>query len=74
MSEKSRAKKNLAAERRRARKTVGHIQSQLDCAWSAFDNITDPNLMDANIFEISALQSRYNCAVRDLKALYPQEG
>jgi len=73
MSEKSRAKKRMTAERIKARAAVDRIQGELDCAWSAFDNITDPNLMDANIYEISALQSRYNCAVKDLRALFPRE-
>ena len=74
MSKKRREQKRLKAERERVRGEIGGIRSELDCAWSAFNNITDKNLMDAYIYEISALQSRYNCAVKDLKALYPQEG
>jgi predicted nucleic acid-binding Zn-ribbon protein len=73
MSEKRKAKKKLKAERARVRGEIGGIRRDLDSAWSAFNNITDPNLMDAYIYEISALQSRYNCAVKDLKALYSQE-
>lgn len=74
MSQKRKAQKRLKAERARVQDQIGGIRDELDCAWSAFNNITDPNLMDAYIYEISALQSRYNCAVKDLKALYPQEG
>ena len=74
MSKKRREQKRLKAERERVRGEIGGILNELDCAWSAFNNITDKNLMDAYIYEISALQSRYNCAVKDLKALYPQEG
>ncbi|HNY00669.1 MAG TPA: DUF2508 family protein [Oscillospiraceae bacterium] len=74
MSEKRKEKKMLKAERARVRGEIGDIRDKLDCAWSAFDNITDHAVMDAAIYEISALQSRYNCAVKDLKALYPQEG
>lgn len=74
MSEKRKEKKRLRAEQARVRGEIGDIKDQLDCAWSAFNNVTDPAVMDAYIYEISALQSRYNCAVKDLKALYPQEG
>ena len=34
-----------------------------------FDNITDPLLMEACIYEINALRAKYNCAVHDLKNL-----
>jgi len=73
VSEKRKAKKKLAAERAKQQGVIAGIQNELDCAWAAFDNITDPGLMDANIYEISALKSRYNCAVKDLKSLYSQE-
>ncbi len=74
MSEKRKEKKRLKAERARVRGEINEIKCGLDCAWSAFNNVTDPTVMDAYIYEISALQSRYNCAVKDLKALYTQGG
>ena len=43
---------------------------ELDDAYTRFDSITDPYIMDACIFEISALKSRYDCAVRNIKSLY----
>ena len=45
------------------------IRSQLHCAYAAFDSVTDPDMMDACIFEISALKSRYNYAVANIKNL-----
>ena len=38
-------------------------------AYNEFDNITDPLLMEACIYEINALRAKYNCAVHDLKNL-----
>lgn len=45
------------------------IRSELQCAYSAFNTVTDPDIMDACIFEISALQSRYNYAVNNVRQL-----
>lgn len=45
------------------------IRSELQCAYSVFNTVTDPDIMDACIFEISALQSRYNYAVNNVRQL-----
>ena len=45
------------------------IRSELQCAYSVFNSVTDPDIMDACIFEISALQSRYNYAVNNVRQL-----
>ena len=42
---------------------------ELEQAYNEFDNITDPLLMEACIYEINALRAKYNCAVHDLKNL-----
>ena len=45
------------------------IRSELQCAYSVFNSVTDPDIMDACIFEISALKSRYNYAVNNVRQL-----
>ena len=45
------------------------VRRELEQAYNEFDNITDPLLMEACIYEINALRAKYNCAVHDLKSL-----
>ena len=45
------------------------IRRDLEQAYTRFDNLSDPLMMDACIFEINALRAKYNCAVHDLKNL-----
>lgn len=59
--------KKFNAEYKRRIGELNSIRSQLHSAYSAFDNVTDPDMMDACIFEISALKSRYNYAVSCIK-------
>ncbi|MDY5881285.1 MAG: hypothetical protein SPJ63_06000 [Oscillospiraceae bacterium] len=61
--------KALKAEYNKRVKEMKAIRSQLHCAYAAFDSVTDPDMMDACIFEISALKSRYNYAVANIKNL-----
>ena len=44
-------------------------QSALNNAYTAFDYASDPELTEACIFEIRALQSRMNYLVRQIKEL-----
>lgn len=48
---------------------MNRIRSELQCAYSVFNSVTDPDIMDACIFEISALKSRYNYAVNNVRQL-----
>ena len=59
--------KKYAAEYKRRLNELNEIRSQLYCAYKAFDCVTDPDMTDACIFEISALKSRYNHAVVNIK-------
>ena len=45
------------------------VRRALEQAYNEFDNVTDPLLMEACIYEINALRAKYNCAVHDLKNL-----
>lgn len=70
MSKNSKDKKTLSAELKLAVAELGSVRLSLDDAYQTFDTVTDPNTMDACILEITALKSKYNCAVRNIKAYY----
>ena len=61
--------KRLKAEYKRRLNEVNDIRLQLRRAYAAFDNTTDCDMMDACIYEINALKSRYNSAVVNVKNL-----
>ena len=61
--------KILKAEYNRRLNEVNDIRLQLRRAYAAFDNTTDCDMMDACIYEINALKSRYNSAVVNVKNL-----
>ena len=66
------AKKELKrkkAEYGRRVEEIDGIRAQLNCAYSAFDSVTDPDMMDVCIFEIHALRSRYNYALINLRKM-----
>ena len=57
------------AEVQRVRTEMLGVRRALEQAYNEFDNVTDPLLMEACIYEINALRAKYNCAVHDLKNL-----
>lgn len=61
--------KRLKAEYNRRLNDLNDIRLQLRRAYAAFDNTTDCDMMDACIYEINALKSRYNSAVINVKNL-----
>ena len=70
MSKRSRAAREKREEIAKAQAEVGEVRRSLGEAYRQFDVVTDDASMDVCIFEISALRSKYNCAVRNLKSLY----
>lgn len=74
MASQRKARKRRNAEIQRAVEELRGIRRELSQAENGFDHMTDPNQMEACIYEINALKARYNCAVIDLKsaALPPQ--
>lgn len=69
MSSQRKQRKAQQAEMKKAAAEMLLIRRDLEQAYSRFDNLSDPLLMDACIFEINALRAKYNCAVHDLKNL-----
>ena len=48
---------------------LAQTKRQIDQAYSCFDTADDPDLIDSYVFEINALQARYNYLLRRLKEL-----
>ena len=67
MAGKRRELKRRSAEIRQAVEAVRGVRRELTQAENRFDHLSDPNQMEACIYEINALRARYNCAVIDLK-------
>ncbi len=70
MSKRSRQAKALRADIKKAVEEIDSVRTQLGETYNRFNNLTDPAQLDTCIFEISALKSKYNCAVRNLKSFY----
>ena len=70
MSKRSRAAREKREAIAKAQAELGEVRRSLGEAYRQFDAVTDDASMDVCIFEISALRSKYNCAVRNLKSLY----
>lgn len=62
--------KNRKAEYQKALEELGHVRGALREARGRFDEMTDQEQLDVCIYEISALTSKYNCALRSIKTLY----
>ena len=45
------------------------LRDALRQAYDVFNRTADPALLEASILEIGALQSKYDCALRNIKAL-----
>ena len=45
----------------------------LKCAYDKFNYVTEPELIEASIYEISALKARYSYLLRCIKAQLGQE-
>ena len=67
-------KRALRRERRERRaaaeRELTELRDGLDAAYSVFNDTVEPELLEASILEIRALQSRYGCALRNLKIIY----
>ena len=69
MSSQRKQQRVHRAEVQRVRAEMLGVRRELEQAYNEFDNITDPLLMEACIYEINALRAKDNCAVHDLKNL-----
>lgn len=67
MAKKKQDEKTRRAELQRCAEEIGAIRSGLDEAYAQFNSATDGDSLDACIFEISALRSRYNTAIKSYR-------
>ena len=67
MASKRRERKRRNAEIHRAIDELMGIRRELRQAENSFNHMTDPNKMEACIYEMNALKARYNCAVIEMK-------
>lgn len=56
-------------ERRQLVEGMKQTRDQLNYAYAQFNIYSDPDLIDACVYEINALQSRYSYCVRQVKQL-----
>ncbi len=56
-------------ERRQLMEGMKQTRDQLNYAYAQFNLYSDPDLVDACVYEINALQSRYSYYVRQVKQL-----
>lgn len=64
MTKEKKAQKAQQADLSLVASEISSLQSSLDEAYTHFNNTTDPDALDACIFEINALRSRYNTALK----------
>ncbi len=48
-------------------------QNALDSAYSVFENVTDPDLIDCSIYQINAIQLRYKYLLERAKQFAPEQ-
>jgi len=70
MNAQKRAEKTRRKECRRDEDEMAAIRGCLDEAYCHFNDATDTDALDACIYEISALRSRYNTALKHYRQKY----
>ena len=60
-------------ERRQLMEGMRETRAQLNYAYAQFNFYSDPDLVDACVYEINALQSKYSYYVRQVKQLEARE-
>lgn len=53
-----------------ARHELRNMQNSMEHAYSVFNHTVDPDLLEASILEMRALQSRYDHLLRNMKKQY----
>jgi hypothetical protein len=70
MSKKSRELKQRRVDISSASDELRCIHDDLSLVYRHFNNTNDPALLDAYIYEMSALKSRYDHALKNIKLLF----
>ncbi len=66
-----RTDQNRSADSRRQQllEDIEKTKYALDCAYSNFENVVDPDLIDCSIYELKAVQMRYRFLLRQAELL-----
>lgn len=64
-----RAETGTGGERQELVEMLANTRVQIHQAYSGFNNARDDDLIESYVFEINALQSRYNYLLRRMKQL-----
>lgn len=59
----------LEEERRELMSSLSHTRTLINQAYGGFNTASDGDLIESYVFEINALQARYNYLLRRLKEL-----
>ena len=65
-------KNRIPKEREILNDQIQRTQLALETAYSNFDNVVDPELIDSFIYEVNAIQQRYQYLIQKLKELDSQ--
>lgn len=60
-------KKNIVPEVNPLIEEIHKTKSALDIAYSNFENVTEPDLIDCYIYELKSVQMRYRFLLRQVK-------
>lgn len=56
-------------ERRELMRSLSHTRTLINQAYGGFNTVSDSDLIESYVFEINALQARYNYLLRRVKEL-----
>lgn len=65
-------KSRIPKERELLHYQIQRTQLALETAYSNFDNVVDPELIDSFIYEVNAIQQRYQYLIQQIKELDSQ--
>jgi len=66
---KRREEKERAAQLKQTKQQLETVTQALNAAYHTFNNVSDPVILDACIYEINALRSRRNSVLHDIRNL-----
>ena len=61
--------KNADSRRQQLLEDIRKTKCALDCAYSTFENVVDPDLIDCSIDELKAVQMRYRFLLKQAEQL-----
>ena len=71
---RSEQKENMDSRRKQLLEDIRKTKYALDCAYSNFENVVDPDLIDCSIYELQAVQMRYRFLLRQAELLDSFQG